>query len=837
MLEKFYLSQLALDGKHPYVVALLLVILMVGLRFLLQPFLHSAALLVLPTVAVTISAFYGGLGPGLVSTTLSIIFAWLVFAQQEITARPTLAEMAAGIAVFGITGLLMSILGELVKRARKYSLSLLQELQRRNDELQRSELTNTALLEASAQGVVGIDSDGKIKIANDYLHTMFGYERNELLGKSIDLLMDDDLQKQYQYYRHDFFSKGKPTTFSSTPFHGRRKDGTLFPIHASMGIAKTPQGSIGVSFISDITDQKLIEAALMREQSELQNLVNYSPVLISMQDLEGRLLMANRSFITTFSPHEINLSGLLIKDTLPDYIASKFIEADRAVLANREAIEFEFDMPDANGHWRNFKIIKFPLNYLDTKEVFGIGGFATDITALREAERKVLIAAKQDFLTGLPNRVLIYDLAEQLINDAKQTKSKVALLFFDLDRFKPINDSYGRPVGDLVLKEVAKRLLESARDCDVIGRLGSDEFVAFLANSRTRETIETATSLFLARLREPYLIDGLELHLSPSIGISQYPDDGDDVDKLIQCADAAMRHAKNAGRNQYEFFSAAIIKNGARIFILEQELRAALQENLFELAYQPIIDASSGDLVAVEALIRWPRANGNGAVRMPNEFISAAESSGLIHLMGDWVIQTVCKEFDERIALGMPPVKVAINISATQFRSPDFTDNLLSLLKLSNMEHRWLELEVTESTVMSRIDQASKILSTLKEKGFSVSLDDFGTGYSSLSHLARLPVDKLKIDRSFVMHMENESRPRAITETVIALGHKLGMEVVAEGIETISVFSRLLTMGCRHFQGYLFSKPMPSTDLVAWEKNRSRNLVSLHLTGPAIQTM
>ena len=827
MLEKLHLPHLTLTGKYPYVFAFLAVMLMVGLRFLLQPILHSAALLVLPTVAVTMSAFYGGLGPGLLATALSVSFAWLLFIQQEVSSRPLFADMATGLMVFAITGLLLSILGELIHRGQHYSNSLLDELQKRNDELRQSELTNRALLEASAQGVIAVDGDGQIKIANDFIHKMFGYDSQELIGKYVDILMEDVLQHQYRLHRREFFSKPRAKILSDIPLNGRRKDGTVFPVQTSIGIAETPFGPIGVSFISDITDRKSIEAALIRQQSELHNLVNYSPVLISMQDLEGRLLLANRSFIATFSPHETDLSGQLIKDTLPDYVASKSIEADRTVLSDRIPVEFEFDMPDKAGSWRNFKFIKFPLDYLDTKETFGIGGFATDITELRDAERQLLMAAKHDFLTGLPNRVLIYDSGGQLINNARETKEKLALLFFDLDRFKPINDTYGRHVGDLVLKEVAKRLVETSRNGDVVGRLGSDEFIALITNIRSRDVIESAASMFISRLREPYMLDGLEIRMSPSIGISQYPEDGEDIDKLIQCADAAMRHAKNAGRNQYEFFSAAIVKNGARIFILEQELRTALEESLFQLAYQPIIDAKTGNLSAIEALIRWPRLDGN--VRMPNEFISAAETSGLILLMGEWVVKRVCKEFEERIALGMPPVKVAINISAAQFRSPGFTDNLLSLIQASSMGHEWLELEVTESTVMSRIDEAAKILSALKEKGFSVSLDDFGTGYSSLSHLARLPIDKLKIDRSFVRQMETESRSMAITETVIALGHKLGIEVVAEGIETISVFSRLISMGCNYFQGYLFSKPIPSNDLVIWEKIRSRQIMPLHL--------
>ena len=825
MQKKTLLSKFGLEGRDPYLFAMVVVAIAATMRFYLELVFHGAVPFLVLTAAVTISALYGGLGPGLLATILSIASVWVLFNRTNLVVSSVAADMEAGLLLFAVVGTLLSILGELILREKKQSGFLLNELQSRNGELQQSELTNRALLEASAQGVIAVDGNGKIKIANDCTHQMFGYDPQELIGKYIDILMEDVLQHQYRLHRREFFSKPKAKILSDIPLNGRRKDGSVFPVQTSIGISETPFGSIGVSFISDITDKKSIEAALIRQQSELQNLVNYSPVLISMQDLEGRLLLANRSYITTFSPHDSNLTGQMIKDTLPDYVASKSIDADVTVLATRFPVEFEFDMPDHTGSWRNFKIIKFPLDYLDTKETFGIGGFATDITELRDAERQLLMAAKHDLLTGLPNRVLIYDRGGQLISNARETKSKMALLFFDLDRFKPINDTYGRDVGDQLLKEVSKRLVETSREGDIVGRLGSDEFIAFIANIRSRDIIESAASMFIARLREPYLLDGLEIRMSPSIGISQYPEDGEDIDKLIQCADAAMRHAKNAGRNQYEFFSAAIVKNGARIFILEQEMRSALEEDLFQIAYQPIVEGQTGNLSAIEALIRWPRID--GTVRMPNEFISAAESSGLIIIMGEWVVKRVCKEFEERIALGMQPVKVAINISASQFRSPNFIDNLLSLIESSTMGHEWLELEVTESTVMSRIDEAEKILSTLKEKGFSVSLDDFGTGYSSLSLLARLPIDKLKIDRSFVRLMEIESRSMAITETVIALGHKLGMEVVAEGIETISVFSRLLSMGCNHFQGYFFSKPVSSNDLVIWEKTRSRKIMPL----------
>ncbi len=310
------------------------------------------------------------------------------------------------------------------------------------------------------------------------------------------------------------------------------------------------------------------------------------------------------------------------------------------------------------------------------------------------------------------------------------------------------------------------------------------------------------------------MIEALELHTSPSIGISLYPEHGTDIDLLIRRADAAMYHAKSRGRNNYQYFSEDILSNSAKVFAIEQRLRRSLHEEDFELVYQPIITIASGKLAGVEALIRW-RQN-DGSELLPGEFIAAAEASGLIHQIGEWVIAEACRQFERWHKQGLPPIRIAVNVSPIQFRSPDFRERLVKALGQSTADPCWLELEVTESTVMNRVEEATKTLTWLKGLGLRIALDDFGTGYSSLSHLAQLPIDKLKIDQSFITHMDTDSRSLAIAETVLSLGKKLGVEVVAEGIESQGALNLLRELGCNLGQGYLIGMPMKPEALEAW---------------------
>jgi diguanylate cyclase (GGDEF)-like protein len=414
----------------------------------------------------------------------------------------------------------------------------------------------------------------------------------------------------------------------------------------------------------------------------------------------------------------------------------------------------------------------------------------------------------------LPNRALIYELANQMVGASKRGSERLAVLFFDLDRFKPINDTYGHETGDKMLQEVARRLTANVRSSDLVGRLGGDEFIAILTDVHADIDAAHAASHLLGCLGMPYEIDSLELRTSPSIGISMYPEDGRDIDTLIRHADAAMYHAKNQGRNTYQFFTPEINTNTERVFALEQRLRHSIDEKNFSLVYQPVIDTRTMHVTGAEALIRWRQQNSQPL--LPGEFIAAAEASGLINRLGEWVIQEACRQHQAWRRQGLPPMRIAVNVSPVQFRSKDFDRLVSEVVGSSGIDPHCLELEVTEGTVMKQVEEAGKTLADLKRLGLRIALDDFGTGYSSLSYLSQFPIDKLKVDQSFIRHIDTDRRSLAIAETVIALGKKLGVEVVAEGIESEVALDLLRDRGCDMGQGYLISAPLPPDQFVDW---------------------
>ena len=437
-----------------------------------------------------------------------------------------------------------------------------------------------------------------------------------------------------------------------------------------------------------------------------------------------------------------------------------------------------------------------------------------DISERREAERKILHAARHDPLTGLPNRALVYELGTHLLASARRHGDGIAILFFDLDRFKPINDTYGHTIGDKMLQQVAQRLKSGLRGNDLVGRLGGDEFVAVLSDIHADDAVLRMASGFLHTLSEPYRIDALELRTSPSIGISVYPNDGDDLDTLIRHADAAMYHAKNAGRNTCQFFTQEIYLHARQTFDLEQRLRHSITDSDFDLVYQPFIDLRSRKFVGVEALLRW---RGMEASNMAQErFIAAAERIGLIKPLGEWVLQQACLQHEKWRNLGLPPLRMAVNVSAVQFREKDFSERAARIIERSGVNPSCIEFEVTESAIMSDVEEAADMLARLKHGGVSIALDDFGTGYSSLSYLSQFPINKLKIDKSFILNIDTDARSLAIAETVIALGKKLGMTVIAEGIESQAGIKMLADIGCDLGQGFFISKPIRPDHLVEW---------------------
>lgn len=428
------------------------------------------------------------------------------------------------------------------------------------------------------------------------------------------------------------------------------------------------------------------------------------------------------------------------------------------------------------------------------------------------AGQRIQHLAYYDALTELPNRTLLQDRVSQILALAERDRKQAAILFIDLDRFKTINDSLGHPIGDRLLQAVAHRMKACLRDTDTISRLGGDEFVVLLPETGVDSAAHVAQKI-LEEAAAPYEIEGHRLNITPSIGISLYPHDGREVETLIRNADTAMYHAKESGRNTYQFFTREMNIAVFERLTLESGLRHALEEKQFKLHYQPQVDIKTGKTLGVEALVRWHHPE-LGMIS-PARFISVAEETGLIVPIGEWVLLEACRQNRAWQLQGLPTIPVAVNISSRQFRSR-IMDTIARVLKDTALEANCLELELTEGLMMHTAESTLVILRKLKEMGVKLSIDDFGTGYSSLSYLKRFPIDKVKIDRSFIRDIIVDPDDRAIANAIISMGHSLRLKVIAEGVETEEQLSILRDQGCDEAQGYLFSQPMRAEEFAAF---------------------
>jgi diguanylate cyclase (GGDEF)-like protein len=431
------------------------------------------------------------------------------------------------------------------------------------------------------------------------------------------------------------------------------------------------------------------------------------------------------------------------------------------------------------------------------------------------ARRAVSAAPTVDSLTQLPTRVYFEDRLAAAATKADANTSRLALLFIDLDGFKPVNDTYGHSIGDLVLEQVGQRLKAMSRGKDVVARVGGDEFLLLLSNVTTQEAIAHVADRLIQGLSHPYAAEGREVMISCSVGIAMYPD-GCSHAKLIARADAAMYASKRSGGSKHSFYSNAMDADAEAQFELLRDLRKAVVAKEFELFYQPKIDAKSGKVTAVEALLRWKHPT--RGLLLPSTFIPIAERFGLIGAIGNWVIEDACRQSRQWREKGVR-MRVAINLSAHQMRQDDIVERITDALKEHRIHPSLLTCEITESAAMEDTKTTQTTFRRLGELGTHLSIDDFGTGYSSLSYLRKLPAEELKIDRSFIQDLEHSADARAVVDAVIKLAHALGLKVVAEGVENQRQQQVLVQMGCDELQGFLFAKPMSARALMLWAVN------------------
>lgn len=562
---------------------------------------------------------------------------------------------------------------------------------------------------------------------------------------------------------------------------------------------------------------RIAEQALWANEAYLNAILLHSPALVSVKDLDGNVVFASDHFQQLETINGKQFVGKNVFDVFSKDVAQSMWDLDLAAKNNEHSYEIELDLMHKDNTLHTYLIVKFPLRNKDGK-IFGIGTIGTDISerklaenALREQQSRLNYMAFHDALTALPNRSLFYDRINHGIARAKRSNSRVALMLLDIDRFKIINDSLGHDAGDILLKAIAMRLVDGVRDMDTVARLGGDEFVVVLEGIHDLDDVVFIANKLLNTLSRPIEISGHEISTTASIGVSIFPEDGSDTDELLKNADIAMYKAKELGKNNCQFYTKGMNATAVNYLLLENDLRRAIDQNQLTLYYQPQVDLATLDITGAEALVRWQHPT-RGLVS-PLHFIPLAEETGLIVPIGEWVMREACKQMKAWLSMGIDVGKVAVNLSPRQFHQRNFPEKVAAILQESQLAPHYLELEITESCAMEHAGETINQLKQLNAMGTMLAIDDFGTGYSSLAYLQRFPIQKLKIDRSFINDIQTDDNDAAIVRSIIGLAHNMQLRVVAEGVENETQAEWLRKRGCDQAQGFLYAKPMTATQL------------------------
>ncbi|MCB9946304.1 MAG: EAL domain-containing protein [Rhodospirillaceae bacterium] len=704
--------------------------------------------------------------------------------------------------------LLEAVIDRSVNRCR-----LARERERATDALTVSEQRFRSLMEMSGAGIVLIGQMGTIRFANAAFAEMLGYRVAEIAGTSYFSLIHPDEVEEFEGQYAKLRTGEIPGYSAERRYRHRDGSGVWGTVNVGWLPNEATANSSAIAVVQDITALRRAEAALTKERNFIDAVLDSEAALLVVLDRRGCVVRWNRacSDLTGYAFEEVQgkpVFEFLFPETESGTVRRWFEDLDAAsVPAQHEAIIVQKDRIVRIVAWSN-SLLRNPAGEIEYLVASGI-----DITERKRAEAVIRHQANYDALTGLPNRTLFIDRLSQAIAASKRTGGLVAVLFIDLDRFKWVNDALGHRAGDQLLAEAARRLETSLRSSDTVARLGGDEFTVVIPNLAEPGDVETVARKILRDLSIPYTLDGREEVISCSIGITLYPNDADTVEGLLRNADIAMYRAKDAGRNGFVLFQPEMNAQAIRRKEMERQLRQTLEESGFVLHYQPIMSTATRRIVGVEALVRWPHPT-YGMIP-PDVFIPIAEETGLIVGLGEWVLRTACRQTRLWDDEGLPGLGVAVNVSAMQFQQSDYPQLVQKVLEDTDLAPDRLTIEITESLMLDDEHHANYRLEELRRIGVHLSVDDFGTGYSSLSYLKRLPIDGLKIDRSFIMDITTDADDAVVVDAIIALARSFAIRVVAEGVETEEQLSFLQSRNCAYAQGYLFSRPLPPEDLVA----------------------
>ncbi|MBZ9844380.1 putative bifunctional diguanylate cyclase/phosphodiesterase [Mesorhizobium sp. CA5] len=670
------------------------------------------------------------------------------------------------------------------------------------EELRAQNERFAAAVENMSHGLCMFDADERMIICNRNYIDLFrldakvmkpGIRFFDILQHSVDIGIASQSAEELYAVRKPYIDGAKPSTYEEALADGR-----------IIVISHRPLASGGwVSIYEDVTVQRRAEKELKEQHRRFDAaLANMSQGLL-MYDAGGKMIVRNQRFLELYNVAAADFPfGTTHRDALKRLLELGIytkIDVDSEVAKTEACLR-------AGQMHSTYRYLADGRTFLVVRQPMSGGGWVVtfdDVTERRRTEERMTHLAHHDTLTNLPNRSMFREKLDQALGEAKP----LAILSLDLDRFKAVNDTFGHPAGDWLLKCVAKRLQQAVRSSkDVVARFGGDEFAIIQSGIKSAAGAEKLAKRIVEIVGKPYRDKGREMHVGVSLGIALYPGDGHDADTLLTNADMALYRGKSEGRNVYRFFEQGMDALMRERRALEADLEAALSRREFELDFQPILDIGSGKIVGAEALMRW-RSRSRGLVS-PENFIAAAEETGLIVQLGDWALRKACN-----VAANWPPeMRMAVNVSAAQIKSGGFARSVISALAFSGLPANRLELEITETVMMDESDAVQKTLSQLRGLGVRIALDDFGTGYSSLGYLRRFPVDKIKIDRSFIRDLDKRDTA-AIVRTVIRLGAELGITVTAEGVETEAQLDMLRKAGCGEAQGFLIGVPAKASDI------------------------